>query len=155
MGFGIYFGYFVFQNGCGYVFGYVKDVGDDLIQIYIVCIYCIVVCQFFYVDDGDIVGFLCVYCVQEGGESDIVLVYNVWNIFQKEYFDVVEILIKLIWYFDCKGEVSNGQEEWVCQFIVYIENGGQGCFYCKWDFYYVKFLIRFFDKGIIFFFSEE
>lgn len=31
-------------------------------------------------DDFDIVGLFCVYCVKEGGESDIVSIYYFWNI---------------------------------------------------------------------------
>ncbi|CAP73075.1 uncharacterized protein PODANS_2_4890 [Podospora anserina S mat+] len=155
MGLGTYLGYFVSQNGRGHVLGHVKDVGDDPTQIHTVRIYRTAARQFFHADDGDIVGLLCVHRAQEGGESDIVSVHNVWNILQKEHPDVAETLTKPIWYFDRKGEVSNGQEEWVRQPIVYIENGGQGRLYCKWDPYYVKSLTRFSDKGIIPPLSEE
>ncbi|KAK4669658.1 uncharacterized protein QC763_204890 [Podospora pseudopauciseta] len=155
MGLGTYLGYFVSQNGRGHVLGHVKDVGDDPTQIHTVRIYRTAARQFFHADDGDIVGLLCVHRAQEGGESDIVSVHNVWNILQKEHPDVAETLTKPIWYFDRKGEVSDGQEEWVRQPIVYIENGGQGRLYCKWDPYYVKSLTRFSDKGIIPPLSEE
>ncbi|KAK0666868.1 hypothetical protein QBC41DRAFT_145824 [Cercophora samala] len=155
MGLGTYLGYFVSQNGRGHVLGHVKDVGDDPTQIHTVRIYRTAARQFFHADDGDIVGLLCVHRAQEGGESDIVSVHNVWNILQKEHPDVAETLTKPIWYFDRKGEVSDGQEEWVRQPIVYIENGGQGRLYCKWDPYYVKSLTRFSDKGLIPALSEE
>lgn len=155
MGLGTYLGYFVSQNGRGHVLGHVKDVGDDPTQIHTVRIYRTTARQFFHADDGDIVGLLCVHRAAEGGESDIVSVHNVWNHLQKHNPDVAELLTKPIWYFDRKGEVSDGQEQWIRQPVVYLENGGQGRLYCKWDPYYVRSLTRFSDKGLIPPLSEE
>ncbi|EGO61020.1 hypothetical protein NEUTE1DRAFT_144321 [Neurospora tetrasperma FGSC 2508] len=155
MGLGTYLGYFLSQNGRGHVLGHVKDVGDDPTQIHTVRIYRTTARQFFHADDGDIVGLLCVHRAQEGGESDIVSVHHVWNTLQQEHPDVAELLTKPIWYFDRKGEVSEGQQEWVRQPVVYLENGGKGRLYCKWDPYYVKSLTRFSDKGLIPALSEE
>ncbi|KAG7289331.1 hypothetical protein NEMBOFW57_005698 [Staphylotrichum longicolle] len=155
MGLGTYLGYFISQNGRGHVLGHVKDVGDDPTQIHSVRIYRTAARQFFHADDGDIVGLLCVHRAQEGGESDIVSVHNVWNVLQREHPDVAELLTKPVWYFDRKGEVSEGQEEWIRQPVVYLENGGKGRVYCKWDPYYVRSLTRFSERGMVPPLSEE
>lgn len=149
MGLGTYLGYFLSQNGRGHVLGHVKDVGDDPTQIDKVRIYRTTARQFFHADDGDIVGLLCVHRAAEGGESDIVSTHNVWNTLQKEHPDVAELLTRPVWYFDRKGEVSEGQQEWTRQPVFYLENGGQGRVYSKWDPYYVRSLTRFSDKGVI------
>jgi hypothetical protein len=152
MGLGTYLGYPISQNGRGHVLGHVKDVGDDPEQIASVRIYRTAARQFFHADDGDIVGLLCVHRAQEGGESDIVSVHRVWNVLQEEYPEVAEVLTRPVWYFDRKGEVGEGQEEWVRQPIVYLEketDGGRGRVYCKWDPYYVKSLGRFWEKGVL------
>ncbi|KAK0751892.1 hypothetical protein B0T18DRAFT_436107 [Schizothecium vesticola] len=149
MGLGTYLGYFVSQNGRGHVLGHVKDVGDDPTQIHTVRIYRTTARQFFHADDSDIVGLLCVHRAAEGGESDVVSVHAVWNALQREYPDVAELLTQPVWYFDRKGEVSAGEEEWVRQPVVYLENGGRGRLYCKFDPYYVRSLKRFSDKGLI------
>ncbi|SPN99936.1 uncharacterized protein DNG_02788 [Cephalotrichum gorgonifer] len=149
MGLGTHIGYFVSQNGLGHVLGHVKDVGDDPTQIHKVRIYRTAARQFFHTDDGDVVGLLCVHRAAEGGESDIVSSHNLWNTLQEEHPDVAELLTKPIWYFDRKGEVSVGQEEFTRQPIVYIENGGKGRVYTKWDPYYIRSLKRFSDAGII------
>ncbi|KAG7116237.1 Taurine hydroxylase-like protein SAT17 like [Verticillium longisporum] len=149
MGLGTYLGYFVSQNGRGHVLGHVKDVGDDATQIDKVRIYRTTARQFFHADDGDLVGLLCVHRAQEGGESDLVSVHAVWNKLQQEHPDVAEILTKPIWYFDRKGEVSEGQDGWTRQPVFYLENGGKGRLYSKWDPYYVRSLKRFSDQGLI------
>lgn len=149
MGLGTHIGYFLSQNGRGHVLGHVKDVGDDPTQIHKVRIYRTTARQFFHTDDGDVVGLLCVHRAAEGGESDLVSAHNLWNTLQRENPDVAELLTKPIWYFDRKGEVSEGQEEYTRQPIFYLENGGKGRVYVKWDPYYVKSLKRFSDAGII------
>lgn len=149
MGLGTHLGYFLSQNGRGHVLGHVKDVGDDPTQIHKVRIYRTTARQFFHADDGDIVGLLCVHRAAEGGESDIVSTHNLWNTLQREHPDIAELLTKPIWYFDRKGEVSEGQEEFTRQPIFYLENGGKGRVYSKWDPYYIRSLKRFSDVGII------
>ncbi|KAH7140921.1 hypothetical protein EDB81DRAFT_692463 [Dactylonectria macrodidyma] len=149
MGLGTYLGYFVSQNGLGHVLGHVKDVGDDATQIDKVRIYRTTARQFFHADDGDIVGLLCVHRALEGGESDIVSIHNVWNYLQKNHPDVAELLTQPVWYFDRKGEVSEGEEQWLRQPVFYLENGGKGRVYCKWDPYFVRSLTRFSDKGLV------
>lgn len=147
MGLGTYLGYFISQNGRGHVLGHVKDVGDDPTQIDKVRIYRTTARQFFHTDDGDVVGLLCVHRAAEGGESDIVSSHHVWNTLQREHPDVAALLAQPIWYFDRKGEVSDGQDEWTRQPVVYLENGGQGRVYTKWDPYYVRSLGRFSEAG--------
>lgn len=149
MGLGTHIGYFLSQNGRGHVLGHVKDVGDDPTQIHKVRIYRTTARQFFHTDDGDVVGLLCVHRAAEGGESDLVSAHHLWNTLQREHPDVAELLTKPIWYFDRKGEVSEGQDEWTRQPIFYLENGGKGRVYIKWDPYYVRSLKRFSDSGII------
>jgi len=149
MGLGTYLGYFVSQNGRGHVLGHVKDVGDDPTQIDKVRIYRTTARQFFHADDCDIVGLLCLHKAQEGGESDIVSIHHVWNVLQKEYPDVAKLFTEPIWYFDRKGETSEGQEEWILAPIFYIETSTKQRVYVKWDPYYVRSLTRFSDVGKI------
>jgi hypothetical protein len=155
LGLGTYLGYFVSQNGLGHVLGHVKDVGDDATQIDKIRIYRTTARQFFHTDDSDIVGLLCVHRAKEGGESDIVSTHHLWNTLQKENPDVADLLTQPIWYFDRKGEVSEGEEQWTRQPIFYLENGGQERLYIKWDPYFVRSLTRFSDKGLIPALSEE
>ena len=155
MGLGTYLGYFVSQNGLGHVLGHVKDVGDDATQIDKVRIYRTTARQFFHADDGDLVGLLCVHRAAEGGESDLVSSHSVWNVLQAEYPDVAELLTRPVWYFDRKGEVSDGQTEWTRQPVFYLENGGLGRVYSKFDPYYVRSLTRFSDRGLVPPLSEE
>jgi TfdA family taurine catabolism dioxygenase TauD len=149
MGLGTYLGYFVSQNGRGHVLGHVKDVGEDPTQIDRVRIYRTTARQFFHTDNGDLVGLLCIHRAAEGGESDIASTHNVWNTLQREHPDVAELLTRPIWYFDRKGETSEGEEDWIRRPVFYIENGGRGRVYLKWDPYYVKSLARFSDKGLV------
>ncbi|KAL1393955.1 hypothetical protein HDK64DRAFT_13868 [Phyllosticta capitalensis] len=149
MGLGCYLGYFVSQNGLGHVLGHVKDVGDDPTQIDSVRIYRTTARQFFHADDSDIVGLLCIARALEGGESDLVSSHNVWNVLQKERPDVARTLTEPIWYFDRKGETSQGEEDWICTSVFYLETGPNPRVYSKWDPYYVRSLTRFSDKGII------
>ena len=149
MGLGTYLGYFVSQNSRGHVLGHVKDVGDDPAQIDKVRIYRTNARQFFHVDDCDIVGLLCVARALEGGESDLVSTQEVWNTLQKERPDVAETLTKPIWYFDRKGEISEGEEPYMRAPVFYLEPGGQGRVFAKWDPYFVKSLSRYSDIGEI------
>jgi hypothetical protein len=105
--------------------------------------------QFFHVDDCDIVGLICIARAIEGGESDICSTHHVWNTLQKERPDVAETLTKPIWYFDRKGEVSEGEEEWIRTSVFYLERGENGRVWAKWDPYFVTSLKRFSDSGLI------
>ncbi|KAL2268953.1 hypothetical protein VTJ83DRAFT_3799 [Remersonia thermophila] len=154
MGLGTHLGYPVSQNSRGHVLGHVKDVGDDPTQIHSVRIYRTAARQFFHADEADFVGLLCLHRAQEGGESDIVSVHNVWNVLQREHPDVAELLTKPIWYFDRKGELSQGQDEWIRKAVFYLErddkqDGTAPRVYAKWDPYFIKSLQRFWDAGVV------
>lgn len=149
IGLGTYLGYFVSQNGKGHILGHVKDLGDDPTQIHRVRIYRTNARQFFHCDTGDIVGLLCLHRALEGGESDIASVHHVYNALQQERPDVVKTLTEPNWYFDRKGEVSEGEDEWIKTSVLYIEPAGKGRVYCKWDPYFVRSLSRFSDAGRI------
>ncbi|MCJ1327306.1 hypothetical protein MMC10_003974 [Thelotrema lepadinum] len=177
MGLGTYLGYFISQNGRGHVLGHVKDLGEDPTQIDKVRIYRTNARQFFHADDSDIVGLLCVARALEGGESDIVSSHNVYNILHRERPDVLKTLISPIWYFDRKGETSQGEEGYIRTSIFYLEPDGQGRVYSKytpspspssippsppkptntttnppisrWDPYYIRSLTRFSSAGLI------
>lgn len=131
MGLGTYLGYFVSQNGRGHVLGHVKDLGEDATQIDKVRIYRTNARQFFHADDSDLVGLLCVARALEGGESDIVSSHHVWNVLQSEHPDVAKTLTEPIWYFDRKGETSQGQEEWIKTSVFYLETGENPRVYSK------------------------
>ncbi|KAL9100329.1 MAG: hypothetical protein Q9163_004278 [Psora crenata] len=148
-GLGTYLGYFVSQNGKGHVLGHVKDLGEDARQIDKVRVYRTNARQYFHTDDSDIVGLLCIARALEGGESDIVSSHHVYNTLKRERPDILRTLAEPIWYVDRKGEVSQGQEPYIRTSVVYLEPGGQGRVYWKWDPYYIRSLERFSSKGII------
>ncbi|KAI4133054.1 MAG: hypothetical protein LQ347_002326 [Umbilicaria vellea] len=149
MGLGTYLGYFVSQNGRGHVLGHVKDVGDDSKQIDKVRIYRTNARQFFHADDADVVGLLCIARALEGGESDIVSSHHVYNVLRRERPDVLKTLTEPIWYFDRKGEISQGEEPYIRSGVFFLETGDNGRVFSKWDPYYIRSLSRFSDQGII------
>lgn len=149
MGLGAYIGYPVSQNGKGHLLGHVKDLGEDSTQIDKVRIYRTNARQFFHADDSDVVGLLCIARAEEGGESDLASVHHIWNILQKEHPDVAELFTQPIWYFDRKGEVSEGEEPYIRTSVFYLEDDEKPRLYSKWDPYYVRSLTRFSDLGII------
>jgi hypothetical protein len=122
MGLGTYFGYFVSQNRHGHVLGHVKDLGEDATQTSKVRIYRTNGRQFFHTDAADLVGLLCIARSLEGGESDIASTHAVFNLLQEEHPEAVETLTKPIWYFDRKGEISNGQDPWYKSAVFFMEN---------------------------------
>ena len=151
-GLGSYLGYPVSQNGRGHILGHVKDLGEDSTQIDKVRIYRTNARQFFHADDCDIVGLLCVARAQVGGESDLVSSHHVWNILQAERPDIAELLTKPVWYFDRKGETSEGEEEWIQKPVFFKEpeqDGREQRVYCWWDPYYARSVDRFVEKGLI------
>ncbi|MCJ1336311.1 hypothetical protein MMC09_001587 [Bachmanniomyces sp. S44760] len=149
MGLGTYLGYFVSQNGKGHVLGHVKDLGEDSKQIDKVRIYRTNARQFFHADDSDLVGLLCIARAEEGGESDIVSSYGVYNVLRKERPDLLKLLTEPVWYFDRKGEVSEGEDPYIRASVFYLEHDDNGRVYSKWDPYFVRSLTRFSDQGII------
>ncbi|EME78070.1 uncharacterized protein MYCFIDRAFT_33252 [Pseudocercospora fijiensis CIRAD86] len=143
MGLGAYFGYFVSQNGRGHVLGHVKDLGEDPTQKDRVRIYRTNAKQYFHTDGADLVGLLCMAKALEGGESDIVSTHHVFNTLQAERRDVVKTLVTPNWYFDRKGEVSEGQEQWFRSAIMFMENDGNGRVWARFDPNNVTSLARF------------
>ena len=133
MGLGAYFGYFVSQNGKGHVLGHVKDLGEDPTQKDRVRIYRTNAKQYFHTDGTDLVGLLCMAKALEGGESDICSTHHVWNTLQKERPDVAKTLTTPNWYFDRKGEVSEGQDPWYKSAIMFLENDAQGRVWARLD----------------------
>ncbi|ORY68577.1 uncharacterized protein BCR38DRAFT_335096 [Pseudomassariella vexata] len=122
MGLGTYLGYFLSQNGRGHVLGHVKDLGEDPRRTDKVRIYRTNERQYFHTDAGDLVGLLCIAKSLEGGESDIVSQHHVWNTLQQRHPDVARTLASPIWYFDRKGEVSQGEEPYYRGSVIYLEN---------------------------------
>lgn len=152
-GLGSHLGLPVSQNGKGHILGHVKDLGDDA-SAEETRIYRTTARQFFHADECDIVGLLCLARAMEGGESDIASSHRVWNVLQKERPDVAELLAQPIWYFDRKGEVSQGQAEWIRAPVFYLEPGSPSCsqpqrVYSKWDPYYVRSMTRFSSKSLV------
>lgn len=144
-GLGTYFGRAISQNGKGHILGHVKDLGNDPTQIDKVRIYSTNARQFFHADESDLVGLLCLHRAKEGGESDIVSSHHVWNVLQRERPDVAKTLTEL-WYFDRKGEVSEGKLPWhQNQIFAYHKDR----LISKWDPYFVKSLSRYSDAGRI------
>jgi hypothetical protein len=154
LGLGSYLGSPVSQNSRGHILGHVKDLGEDSTQIDKVRIYRTNARQYFHADPSDIVGLLCLARAEEGGESDIASVHHVWNILQTERPDVADLLTQPIWYFDRKGETSEGEKDWIRTSVFYLETAAADLqssprVYCKWDPYFVRSLTRFSDQGLI------
>lgn len=88
--------------------------------------------QFFHTDDADVVGLLCIARALEGGESDLVSSHHVYNVLQEERPDVLKTLTEPIWYFDRKGEVSQGEEPYIRSGVFFLETGGNGRVFSKY-----------------------
>jgi hypothetical protein len=152
-GLGSHLGLPVSQNGKGHILGHVKDLGDDA-SAEETRIYRTTARQFFHADECDIVGLLCVARAMEGGESDIASSHRVWNVLQQTRPDVAKLLAEPIWYFDRKGEVSRGQQDWIRAPVFYLETSSLEStqpprVYSKWDPYYVRSMTRFSSKGLV------
>lgn len=78
--------------------------------------------QYFHTDGSDIVGLLCIAKSLKGGESDIASAHHVFNVLQERHPDVVQTLCEPNWYFDRKGEVSEGEDGWLRGSIFYLES---------------------------------
>ena len=122
MGLGTYFGYFTSQNRFGHVLGHVKDLGEDPSRLEKVRIYRTNAKQYFHTDAADMVGLLCMSKALEGGESDVASTHAVFNYLQAHHPDAVRTLVRPIWYFDRKGERSQGQNDWYKGAVFLLEN---------------------------------
>lgn len=133
-GIGSHLGEFLSQNGKGHILGHVKDLGNDPTQIHKVRIYSTNARQFFHRDAADIIGLLCLHRAKEGGESDIVSAHHVYNVLRKERPDILETLATPNWYFDRKGEKTEGQDPYIrCSAFYYYK----GKVTLEWDPYFV------------------
>lgn len=108
LGLGTYFGYFTSQNGKGHILGHVQNLSEQTKGAPI-RIYRTNKKQFFHTDSADLVGLLCMAKSMTGGESDIVSQHLLFNTLQKEHPEVIKTLVQPIWYYDRKGEVSEGE----------------------------------------------
>ncbi|KAF1810703.1 taurine catabolism dioxygenase TauD, TfdA family protein [Eremomyces bilateralis CBS 781.70] len=149
MALGSHLGHAVSQNGKGHILGHVKDLNEDATRTDKVRIYRTNARQFFHTDAGDMVGLLCLARALEGGESDVVSTHNLFNVLQEENPRVAELLTQPIWYFDQKGETSDGQKEWIRGTMLYIEPKEGGRVFGSFDPYYVTSLKRFSDAGLV------
>lgn len=61
----------------------------------------------------------------EGGESDIASTHLIYNHLQEHHPDVVRELVKGDWYYDRKGEMSEGDEPWFRRAVFMLEPGGR------------------------------
>jgi len=78
--------------------------------------------QYFHTDGSDLVGLLCIAKALDGGESDIASTHHVFNTLQRTHPDVVETLTTPNWYFDRKGEISQGQDPWYRSAVLFLEH---------------------------------
>lgn len=78
--------------------------------------------QFFHTDSSDLVGLLCMARSMSGGESDIISQHHLFNTLQKEHPDVVKTLTSPVWYYDRKGELSEGDEPYFRTAVFLFEN---------------------------------
>ena len=81
--------------------------------------------QCFHTDDSGIVGLLCTARALKCGKSDFCSAHPVYDVPRAERPDVLETLIKLIWCFDRKDEVSKGEEPYIHTSIFYLEGRGE------------------------------
>lgn len=152
LGLGSYLGNVNSQNGKGHVLGHVKDLGNDPTQIDKVRIYSTNARQFFHTDSSGglgawkgggceasadnmaSVGLLCLHKALEGGESDIASSHLLWNELQRTRPDVAETLATPNWYYDRKGEVSEGEKGWVKKPVFWLAKGAPAHqLSCQWD----------------------
>lgn len=76
----------------------------------------------------------------------MVSAHHLWNTLQAERPDVAELLVQPNWYFDRKGEVSDGQRGWVQKSVFYFYDGKVLSHY---DPYFVKSIGRHVEAGLI------
>ncbi|CAO1618450.1 unnamed protein product [Parajaminaea phylloscopi] len=157
---GAYLGNAVSQNGKGHLLGHVKDIeganftGDNIDKIRI---YRTSARQHFHVDSsGGLIGLCCLHRSLEGGESDVVSSHHLWNYLQEHRPDVAETLTKTNWWFDRKGEVSEGQKPYMKRSIVSLVRGQPPqSLVTQIDPYYLWSTSRFVEAGEIPGLSDE
>lgn len=63
---------------------------------------------------------------KEGGESDIVSTHHLYNVMQEEHPEAVKLMTEPIWYFDRKGEVSEGEEPYIRTSLLQLVEASNG-----------------------------
>jgi hypothetical protein len=122
-------------TSAGHVLGHVQDLGNDATQTDKVRIYTTNARQYYHSDSsGGLVGLLCLHKALEGGESDIASSHQIWNVLQATRPDVAETLATSDWYYDRKGEVSEGENGWVKKPVFWLAKGApESQLSCQWD----------------------
>ena len=123
LGLGTYFGYFTSQNKHGHILGHVQNLSEDVTKSDApIRVYRTNARQFFHTDGTDLVGLLCMAKAQSGGESDIASQHAVFNALQREHPEAIKTFVKPNWWFDRKGEMSDGDEPYYRSAVWMMEN---------------------------------
>ncbi|KAI1617445.1 taurine catabolism dioxygenase TauD [Exophiala viscosa] len=146
LGVGSYIGRRLSQNRMSHMLGHVKDLGEGKEVNGEGRLYRTHNAQPYHTDDADIVGLLCLHKAMSGGESQVVSTHNIYNVLRDERPDVLEQLCTPHWFYDRKGEISDGDEAVmrVPGYYYYKDRLSM-----KWDSYYVGALQRFWEKDLL------
>ncbi|KAF4830874.1 Taurine hydroxylase-like protein SAT17 [Colletotrichum tropicale] len=146
LGLGSYIGRCLSQNRQGHMLGHIKDLAEGKEINGEGRIYRTQKAQTYHSDESDIVGLLCLHQAMEGGQSQVVSTHHIYNILRKERPDVLRQLCLPHWFYDRKGETSEGENEWMRTPGYYYYKGKLSM---KWDSYYVGALQRFWEAGVL------
>ncbi|KAF4871860.1 Taurine hydroxylase-like protein SAT17 [Colletotrichum siamense] len=141
-----YIGRRLSQNRQGHMLGHIKDLAEGKEINGEGRIYRTQKAQTFHSDESDIVGLLCLHQAMEGGQSQVVSTHHIYNILREERPDVLRQLCLPHWFYDRKGETSEGENEWMRTPGYYYYKGKLSM---KWDSYYVGALQRFWEAGLL------
>lgn len=146
LGLGSYIGRRLSQNRQGHMLGHIKDLAEGKEINGEGRIYRTQKAQTYHTDESDIVGLLCLHKAMEGGESQVVSSHRIYNVLRQENPAVLQQLCIPHWYYDRKGETSEGEKEWMRTPGYYFYKDRLSM---KWDSYYVGALQRFWEKGLL------
>ncbi|KAK1526849.1 taurine catabolism dioxygenase TauD [Colletotrichum paranaense] len=146
LGIGSYIGRRLSQNRQGHMLGHIKDLSEGKEVNGEGRIYRTQKAQTYHTDESDIVGLLCLHQAMEGGESQVVSSHNIYNTLRRERPGILRQLCLPHWFYDRKGEASEGEKGWMRTpgYYYYKEKLSM-----KWDSYYVGALQRFWDAGLL------
>ncbi|KAH8879204.1 Clavaminate synthase-like protein [Thozetella sp. PMI_491] len=151
LGIGSYFGHRLSQNRQGHMLGHIRDLAEGKEVNGEGRIYRTQKAQTYHTDESDIVGLLCLHQAMEGGESQVVSSHHIYNVLRAERPDVLQQLCTPHWFYDRKGETSEGENEWMRTPGYYYYKDKLSM---KWDSYYVGALQRFWDQGLLPLYTE-
>ncbi|KAJ5669537.1 Taurine hydroxylase-like protein SAT17 [Penicillium macrosclerotiorum] len=146
LGLGSYIGRRISQNRHGHMLGHVKDLEEGKEVNGEGRLYRTHQAQTFHSDESDIVGLLCLRQAMEGGESQVVSTHNIYNVLRRERPDILRQMCQVQWFYDRKGEINDGEKEWMNTPGYYYYKGKLSM---KWDSYYVGALQRFWEAGLL------